>query len=136
MFTLNLNYFYSQNYICATLRLRGGWNVEFHYYDRPFFSEHRKLLFSWSLLQHQNVKSVFLVDHNYKIDKDQNIQIDKDHYYKSSWSLLQKSERWKEWKEHWKSQFCLIFEFWQSYFTYGVSTYGVLALTNKSLKTF
>jgi hypothetical protein len=37
-----------------------------------------------------------------------------DYYIKNqclfSWSLLQKSERWKEWKEHRKSQFCQIFE--------------------------
>ncbi len=30
----------------------------------------------------------------------------------------------------------MIFKFWQSYFTYGVSTYGILALKNKSLKIF
>ena len=74
----------------------GGRNVEFHYYDWPFFSEHRKCLFSSSLLLHQNIESLFLVDHNYEIDKDQNIEIDKDHYYKSGWSLLQKSERRKD----------------------------------------
>jgi hypothetical protein len=34
--------------------------------------------------KHQNIKSVFLVHHNYEIDKDQNIEIDKDHYHKSS----------------------------------------------------
>ncbi len=61
----------------------GGRNVKFHYYDWPFFSEHRKCLFSSSLLLHQNIESLFLVDHNYEIDKDQNIEIDKDHYYKN-----------------------------------------------------
>ena len=74
----------------------GGRNVEFHYYDWPFFSEHQKCLFSSSLLLHQNIESLYLVDHNYEIDKDQNIEIDKDHYYESGWSLLRKSERWKE----------------------------------------
>jgi hypothetical protein len=34
------------------LEKRGGRNVEFHYYDRPFFSLHRKCLFSSSL--HRN----------------------------------------------------------------------------------
>ena len=63
--------------------MRGGRNIEFHYYARPFFSEHRKCLFSASLLQHQNVESVFLVDHNYEINKDHNIEIDKDHYYEN-----------------------------------------------------
>ncbi len=43
-------------------------------------SEHQKYLFSSSLLQHHY------------------IEIDKDHYYKSSWSLPQKSEHRKEWK--------------------------------------
>jgi hypothetical protein len=76
--------------------MRGGWNIKFHYYDKPFFSEHQNWLFSSSQLLHQNIESVFLVDHNYKIDKDQNIKIDKDHYYESSWSLLRKSERQKE----------------------------------------
>ena len=38
---------------------RGGQNIEFHYYDRPFF---------------QNIESVFLVHHNIEIDKDQNIK--------------------------------------------------------------
>jgi hypothetical protein len=52
--------------------------------------------YTTTVLLHQNIESVFLVDHNYKIDKDQNIEIDKDHYYKSSWSLLWKSERRKE----------------------------------------
>jgi hypothetical protein len=32
--------------------MRGGRNIKFHYYDRPFFSEHQKCLFSSS--QHQN----------------------------------------------------------------------------------
>ena len=58
---------------------------------------HQKSLFSWSLLPHHYIENGFLVDHYIKIDKD--------HYYKSSWSLLQKSE-------HWKDQFCLIFIFW------------------------
>jgi len=31
-----------------------------------------------------------------------------------------------------ESLICLIFEFWQSDFTYGVSTYGVLPLKNQS----
>ena len=44
---------------------RGGWNVEFHYYDRRFFSQHRKWLFSWSQLQHHYIKNGFLVDHYY-----------------------------------------------------------------------
>ncbi len=63
------------------------------------------------------IKNVFLVNHYYDIRTlksfflvHHNIEIDKDHYYKSSWSLLQKSEGQKEWKEHRKSQFCLIFE--------------------------
>ncbi len=55
--------------------MRGGRNVEFHYYDRPFFSELWKCLFSSLLLQHQNVEI--------EIDKDQNIEIDKDHYYEN-----------------------------------------------------
>ncbi len=83
---------------------RGGRNVKFHFYDRPFFSLHQKCPFSSSLLRNHYIKNVFLVDHYIKIDKD--------HYYKSSWSLLRKSERQKEWKEHQKSQFCLIFTFW------------------------
>ena len=31
----------------------------------------------------QNIESVFLVDHNYEINKYHNIEIDKDHYYKN-----------------------------------------------------
>ena len=46
---------------------RGGRNVEFHYYDRPFISERQNCLFSSSLLRHQDVKSPFLVDHYYNI---------------------------------------------------------------------
>ncbi len=33
------------------------------------------------------------------------------HNVEKSWSLLRKSERWKEWKERQKSHFCLIFTF-------------------------
>jgi hypothetical protein len=65
----------------------GGRNVEFHYYDWPFFSEHRKCLFSSSLLLHQNIESLFLVDHNYKIAKIRTSKLTKitttkvvDHY--------------------------------------------------------
>ncbi len=47
--------------------LGGGWNVEFHYYDWPFFSLHRKWLFSWSLLRHHYIENGFLVDHYYNI---------------------------------------------------------------------
>ncbi len=47
------------------ISMRGGRNVEFHYYDRPFFSLHWKWLFSWSLLWHHYIKSPFLVDHYY-----------------------------------------------------------------------
>ena len=56
------------------LPLRWGRNVEFHYYDRPFFLERQNCLFSSSLLRHQNVKSVFLVHHYIEIDKDHNIE--------------------------------------------------------------
>ncbi len=38
------------------------------------FSEHQNCLFSSSLLHHQNVKSVFLVHHYIKIDKDHNVE--------------------------------------------------------------
>ncbi len=41
--------------------VRGGWNVEFHYYDGPFF---------------HYIKNGFLVDHY--------IEIDKDHYYENN----------------------------------------------------
>ncbi len=44
---------------------RGGQNVKFHYYNRPFFSLHRKYLFSSSLLRHHYIKTVFLVHHYY-----------------------------------------------------------------------
>ncbi len=46
---------------------RGGRNVEFHYYNKPFFSLHRKWLFSWSLLRHHYIQNGFLVDHYYDI---------------------------------------------------------------------
>jgi hypothetical protein len=63
--------------------LRGGRNVKFHYYNWPFFSEHRNGLFSSSLLRHQNVKSVFLVHHYIKKEKDHNVKsvFLVDHYY-------------------------------------------------------
>ncbi len=51
-------------------------------------------------VNHHYIESVFLVHHYIK-----------NHCLFSS-SLLQKSEHRKEWKEHWKSQFCLIFTFW------------------------
>jgi hypothetical protein len=59
---------------------RGGRNVEFHYYDRPFFSERQNCLFSSSLIRHQNVESVFLVHHYYY---NQNIESPflVDHFY-------------------------------------------------------
>ncbi len=47
-------------------------------------------------------------------------------------SLLQKSERRKEWKEHRKCHFCLIFTF-ELPMAYGFCE--LLALKNKSLKT-
>jgi hypothetical protein len=115
-----------------TTNTERGQNVEFHYYDRPFFSEHCKCLFSSSLLRHQNVKKCLFSwsEHqNWQRSEHQNWQ--RSEHQKWQRSLLQKSECWKEWKEHQKSQFCLIFEFWRSYFTY-----GVLGLTNKSLKNF
>jgi len=74
--------------------MRGGQNIEFQNVKKQIFSLLQKSLFSFSQLRNQYVEN------------------DKDHYYKSSWSLLQKSERRKEWKECWKSQFCQIFEFW------------------------
>ncbi len=46
---------------------RGGRNVKFHYYDRPFFSLHQKWLFSWSLLRHHYIQNGFSVDHYYNI---------------------------------------------------------------------
>jgi hypothetical protein len=132
--TLNCFVFSNQNNVANIWFYERGSERRISLLRRAVFSIHRKCLFSSSLLRHQNIKSVFLVDHNYKIDKDQNIEIDKyqnieidkDHYYKSSWSLLRKSEREKEWKEHGKSQFCLIFKFWLP------MAYGVLVLTNKS----
>jgi hypothetical protein len=58
----------------------GGRNVEFPYYDWPFFSLHRKCLFSWS--EHQ--KSVHhyydknldfrCSDFTYGVKKDQNVE--------------------------------------------------------------
>ena len=62
---------------------RGGRNVEFHYYDWSFF---------------HNVENGFWVDHNYDITTSKMV---------FSWSLHR-----KEWKEHRKDQFCLIFKFW------------------------
>ena len=41
--------------------MRGGQNVEFHYYYKAIISEHRKCLFSLSLLRHQNIESVNLI---------------------------------------------------------------------------
>ena len=55
------------------LPLRWGRNVEFHYYDRPFFLERQNCLFSSSLLRHQNVKSVFLVHHYIEKEKYHNV---------------------------------------------------------------
>ena len=72
--------------------MRGGQNIEFQNVKKQIFSLLQKSLFSFSQLRNQYVKN------------------DKDHYYKSSWSLQQKSERQKEWKENRKSQFCLIFK--------------------------
>ena len=72
------------------LLMGGGRNVEFHYYDWPFFSEHQKCLFSSSLLLHQNIESLFLVDHNYKIAKIRTSKLTKitttkvvDHFYEN-----------------------------------------------------
>ncbi len=45
------------------IKMGGGRNVEFHYYDWQFFSEHLKWLLSWSQLRHHNVKNGFWVDH-------------------------------------------------------------------------
>ncbi len=59
---------------------RGGQNVKFHYYDRPFFSEHKNCLFSSSLLRHQNIKSVFLVHHYYYNQNIKSLFL-VDHYY-------------------------------------------------------
>ena len=52
--------------ICMCLKKGGGRNVEFHYYDWQFFSEHRKWLLSWSQLGHHNVENGFWVDHYIK----------------------------------------------------------------------
>jgi hypothetical protein len=39
----------------------GVQNVKFHYYYKAIISEHRKCLFSLSLLRHQNIESVHLI---------------------------------------------------------------------------
>ena len=50
----------------------GGRNVEFHYYDWPFISEHRKCLLSSSLLRQ---KSDFRCsDFTYGVKKDHNVK--------------------------------------------------------------
>ena len=63
------------------VKMRGGWNVKFHYYDRPFFSERQNCLFSSSLLCHQNVESVFLVHHYYYYNQNIKNGFLVDHYY-------------------------------------------------------
>ncbi len=59
-------------------------------------SVHRKDLLKWSE-RRKRKRSECRKANNHNVEK--------------SWSLLQKSQRRKEWKEHRKSQFCLIFEF-------------------------
>ena len=66
---------YLSLHVSSEKKTGGGRNVKFQNYDWPFFSEHQKCLFSSSLLLHQNIESLFLVDHNYEIDKD--------HYYEN-----------------------------------------------------
>jgi hypothetical protein len=95
--------------------MRGGRNVEFHYYNRPFFSLHRKWLFSWSLLRHHYIKNGFLVDHYIKIDKD--------HHYKNQ--NVEKNVK-RTSKVSFLSDFHILT-------TYGVSTYGILAKKNFKL---
>jgi hypothetical protein len=60
---------FGTKYICVRIfcihkLMRGGRNVEFQNYDWPKISEHWNCLFSWSLLQNQNIETVFLVDQN------------------------------------------------------------------------
>ncbi len=100
----------------------GGRNVEFHYYDRPFFSLHQKCLFISSLLQNHYIENVFLVHHYIK-----------NHCLFSS-SLLKISEHQKEWKEHWKSQFCLIFTL--NYLWQGFPTFYLPRTTKRAKKMF
>jgi hypothetical protein len=52
-------------------QIERGRNVKFHYYDRPFFSLHRKWLFSRSLLRHHYIENGFLIDHYYDITTSQ-----------------------------------------------------------------
>jgi len=89
--------------------MRGCRNVEFHYYDRPFFSLHRKSLFSWSLLLHHYIENGILVDHF--------IQIDKDHYYKNQ-NIKKNVKR--------TSKVSVLSDFY-ILTTYGISAYGILA---------
>ncbi len=62
---------------------RGGQDVEFHYYNRPFFSLHQKFLFSWSLLRHHYIENGFLVDHYYDITTSKISVFLVHHYYKN-----------------------------------------------------
>ena len=52
--------------VTVLVQMGGGRNIKFHYYDWPFFSLHRKCLFSSSLLRNQNIENGFLVDQNIK----------------------------------------------------------------------
>ena len=83
-------------------------------------------------MNHHYIENSFLVDHYYYIQNIENGFL-VDHYIENhslfSSSLLQKSERRKECEKNIKSlSFCLIF----TLTTYGISTYGILVLTNKS----
>ncbi len=60
---LILNIFKIYTNINNPLKLGGGRNVEFHYYDWSFFSQRQKCLFSSSLLRNHYIKNVFLVHH-------------------------------------------------------------------------
>ena len=79
-------------------------------------SEHRKCLFSSSLLRHQNIEKCLF-------SSSQHWNWLVDHYYKNQ--NIEKNEK--------NIESLSFVNFW-SYFTYGVSTYGILALKNKSLK--
>ena len=81
-----LNIFFKVSKTLIYTLVRGGRNVQFHYYDRPFFSDHQNCHFSSSLLHHQNIKSVFLVHHYYY---NQNIKsVFLVHHYYNTFDVL------------------------------------------------
>ena len=79
-----------------------GQNYEFHNVENQ--EEHWKI---WRRSQHWKALLKWSERRKRKRSEHQKAN---NHNVEKSWSLLQKSQSQKEWKEHRKSQFCQIFE--------------------------